>query len=479
MAVWLTCHMTFGQVIIPSDSLKKHVYYLADDSLEGRGLATQSGLTAANYIAGYFKQIGLEPVGEAYLHPFYTRQGQTTLTGNNVVGIIEGSDAEFKEEYIVLGAHYDHIAFKFENGEKIVYNGADDNASGTAAIIEIGRALVQQKEKLKRSIVIVAFDGEESGLIGSSEFVAQEIVPIENVKLMMSIDMIGKYDKSNSVIVGAMGCLKGGDELLSSIAGKHGIEIKKTGKKVSDRTDSKPFGIAGIPALHVTSGIIGPYHKPEDDPDTIDYEGMEKISGLLCDLTVELSNSESLLPITELTTLAKNEGLPFFRFGLKANVGSSYHAYPDEFYNGKSKFSFESGLLTQFRITKNLSLQPEVLYSSSASDFSTGNFRTHSITTPVSLVLATKMNKMFYQRFFLHFGGYYTYHFSGSANGTSLDFDNTYEQTETGLVYGFGVEMMSILVGVNFKYGLSNIMKDENAGELKNRATYFSIGYIF
>ncbi|MHA1207503.1 MAG: M28 family peptidase [Candidatus Hodarchaeales archaeon] len=469
----------FGQVKIPADSLKKHVYYLADDSLEGRGLGTQSGLKVANYIADYFKQIGLKSAGENYLHPFYTRQGQTMLIGNNVVGIVEGSDPELKDEYIVLGAHFDHISYEFKNGEKIVYNGADDNATGTAAIIEIGRVLVQQKEKLKRSVVIVAFDGEESGLIGSREFVKQNIVPVENVKLMMSIDMIGRYAKSNSLIMGAMGSLKGGDEMLFEIAVKHGIEIKKTKNEISSRTDSKPFGQVGIPALHVTSGIIGPYHKPKDDAETIDYEGMEKISGLLYDLTVEIANSKSLEPIRELATQAKNGGLPFFRYGLKANVGSSYHSYPNEFFNGKSKFSSEVGLMTQLKITKNFSLQPEVLYSTLASDFNTGNFRTHSVTTPVSLVLATKMNKVYNLRLYVNVGGYYSYHFSGSANGKSLDFDNTFEQTETGLVYGFGMEVMSVFISVNFLHGLSNLMKDKNIGEFTNRATYFSMGYIF
>ena len=119
------------------------------------------------------------------------------------------------------------------------------------------------------------------------------------------------------------------------------------------------------------------------------------------------------------------------------------------------------------------------MYSTLASNHSLGNFRTHSITTPVSLVLATNMNRTYKSRFFASFGGYYSYNFSGSVNGESLDFDNTYERTETGLVYGFGVEMMSVYIGVNFKRGQSNLMKDKNAGDFTNRATYFTIGYIF
>lgn len=470
----------FGQVIIPADSLKKHVYFLADDSLEGRGMSTPGGTRAANYIAAYFKQIGLKPVGDSYLHPFYSKFGESVmLIGNNVVGVIEGSDSTLKEEYIVLGAHFDHVAYSFDDGVKVIYNGADDNASGTAGIIELGRALIQNKEKLKRSIVIVAFDGEESGLLGSKNFVSQNIVPIKNVKLMMSIDMIGRYAESHSIIMGAMGCLTGGDEMLAAIAEKHDIKIKETGTNISNRTDSKSFGEVGIPALYVTSGIIGPYHKPEDDRETIDYEGMEKISGLLYDLTLQIANSESLVPINKLVNYAQNGGQPIFRYGLKANIGSSHHSYPNEFYSGKHKFSFEAGLLTQLKITKYLSIQPEVMYSTLASDYSTGSFRTHSITTPVSLVLGTAVKKDYNQRFYVNFGGYYSYHFCGSIHGEPIDFDHTFERTETGLVYGIGMEVMSISISVNFKRGLSYLAKDDHLDKILNNATYFSVVYFF
>lgn len=401
------------------------------------------------------------------------------LIGNNVVGIIEGSDSALKNEYIVLGAHFDHISYKVINDQKVIYNGADDNASGTSAIIEIARVLVQHKNSLKRSIVIVAFDGEESGLIGSMNFIEQKTVPTSNIKLMMSIDMIGRYAASHSLIVGAMGCLEDGDEMLLRIAGRHDIVIKETGKKISERTDSKPFGQVGIPALHVTSGIIGPYHKPEDDANSIDYKGMEKISGLLFDLVVETANRESLLPIRKLTQQIKNEGLPIFRYGLKANVGSSYHAYPHKFYNGKKRFSGEVGVMTQLKITNKISLQPEVLYSTLASGNENGDFRTHSITIPVSLVFATKMDKENKNRFFINLGGYYSKHFSGSEDGKSLDFKNFYQEVETGLVYGFGMEMKSVFVCINMKYGLSNIMRDVKKYEFRSRALYFSLGYMF
>ncbi|MCX6224463.1 MAG: outer membrane beta-barrel protein, partial [Bacteroidia bacterium] len=263
------------------------------------------------------------------------------------------------------------------------------------------------------------------------------------------------------------------------IAEKYGISIKTPGASLSGRTDSKSFEQVGIQAFPVSSGIIGPYHKPGDDPETIDYAGMEKISGLLYDLTVEAANGELVEPLRKVTAQVKGGGLPFFRFGLKANIGNSFHSYSHQFYDSKTKFSAEAGLLTQFKITKNFSIQPEVLYSTLASGFLGGNFRTHSVTVPVSLVVATKMNTQLQTRFYANLGGYYRYHFAGSAGGNSLDFDNSFEQAETGVVYGMGVEVMKVFVSVNFKRGLSGVAKDKNMGEFTSRATYFSLGYIF
>lgn len=469
----------FGQADIKSETLKKHVFYLASDELEGRGLGTESGMTAANYIADYFKKVGLKPIGESYFHPFYARVGQSMLEGRNVVGMIEGSDPVLKNEFIVLGAHFDHVSYKFKDGVKVVYNGADDNASGTSAIMEIGRALVKEQKNLKRSVILVAFDGEESGLIGSGKFVKNETVPVDQIKAMMSIDMIGRYAESNSLIMGAMDMLKGGTEQLLIIAEKRDIKIKKTGGDVMNRTDTKPFGDVGIPSIYVTTGIIGPYHKPEDDAETLDYEGMEMISNMLVELTLELADFDALIPINQLTAQAKQKGgLPFFRYGATTNIGTSFHTYTDDFFRSKSKFSSEIGLMTQFKITKNFSLQPEVLYSTMGSKSATGNFRTHSVITPISLIIASNMEGMAEQRFFAKIGGYYSYNFAGAVDGESMDFSNTYNQTETGIIYGIGLEAMSFFISVNFKHGLTGIKQEINT-LFRNRATYFTLGYMF
>ncbi len=113
---------------------------------------------------------GIEPLNGKYLHPFNHREGILNIPGNNVVGVVRGNNPDLKDEYIVLGAHYDHLGWKISGGDTVVYNGADDNASGSASLIEIGRNLAQRKGELGRSVILVAFDGEESGLIGSNHF---------------------------------------------------------------------------------------------------------------------------------------------------------------------------------------------------------------------------------------------------------------------------------------------------------------------
>lgn len=463
--------------ILP-DTLKKHVFFLAGDEMEGRGWATPAGRKAGDYVARHFELAGLNKLGDSYFHPFLVRSGQTVLEGRNVVGWIEGSDPVLKNEFIVLGAHYDHIAYKTSpDGEKIVYNGADDNASGTATVIELGKALM--KSRLNRSVILIAFDAEESGLIGSTELVRQEFVPLDQIKVMFSIDMVGRLAESGSVIMGALDDVRGARELLLELAGDQGIKIKRTGGETTARTDTKPFGDAGIPAVYVSSGIVGPYHRPEDDPETLDYEGMAQIANLLADLTVDLAGMAELEPAGVLAKQDMKDGLPFFRVAAVTSLGSSKHHFPNEFYRGKPVFSLDAGLMTQFKITRNLSLQPEVLYEWSGSKAEGGTFRAHRVSTPVSLMLASNMNEMAGQRFFALVGAYYAWQFAGTSDKQPIDLQSVYAPQLWGFTWGFGLEAMSVYVKATFKYSLTNLYQDGTAGQIRDRGAYLTVGYFF
>lgn len=460
------------------EQLKEHVYILASDSLLGRGFGTPQGLKAAHYIAAEFEEAGIEALDGHYLHPFMHRSGILNIPGNNVIGVVWGSDPELKDEYIVLGAHYDHLGWKMVDGDTVVYNGADDNATGSSSIIEIGRNLVERKGELGRSIILVAFDGEESGLIGSNHFLSDSMVPPHQVKLMFSLDMVGMVEAHNGLDMKGAELLVACDYLVGELAEKYDLPITKTGKKIEQRTDTAPFGELGIPAIAPNTGTESPYHKPEDTAEKLDYDGMAQVANYLSDVTLYLSAQEILSDMTGVKDGEEpGSKAKIFRAGLRLNVGSSLHNYKDQFYKGKSIFATSAGVMASIRLTGNLSLQPEVLYETKGSEHSTGVFRTQSLTTPVNLLLMTSDNE--YVRSYFEFGGYYSYHFGGSIAGSPIDFDNEFNNQEYGLTFGAGFEVMKMVqVGIYVQRGISDL--NQVAGDRINHENiYFKLGFLF
>ena len=207
-----------GQYHTSPESLEKHVHFLASDLLLGRGFGTPQGNIAAEYIAQQFKDAGVQAYQGTYFHHFNSRNGILNIPGINVVGIIPGNHPELKEEYIVLGAHYDHLGWKAHKGDTIVWNGADDNASGTATLIELGRNLATSQESLGRSVILVAFDGEESGLLGSHQILDDAVLPPHKVKLMFSLDMVGMYEAHGGLDMKGINLLYIADYLTQALA---------------------------------------------------------------------------------------------------------------------------------------------------------------------------------------------------------------------------------------------------------------------
>ncbi|RPI44336.1 MAG: M28 family peptidase, partial [Bacteroidetes bacterium] len=322
--------------------LKEHVYFLASDALLGRGFGSSQGREAAGYIAARMQEAGIGPLGGSYYHPFMYRTGILNIQGVNVAGIIPGSDPVLKEEYIVLGAHYDHLGWKMEDGDTVVYNGADDNASGTASIIEIGRDLVAGKAP-GRSIIIIAFDGEESGLRGSTHFVEDSTVPMEKIRLMFSLDMVGMVNANGGLDMLGVELLNESDKITGGIASENNINITKSNSRIGNRTDTAPFGKVGIPAVHAFTGVKSPYHRPEDDPDLLDYDGMARVVSYLSDVTRYLSQVETISDMQPSEEeLQSAEEQKILRAGIRAGAGTGQHIYQEEFYQGKSIFAGEA-----------------------------------------------------------------------------------------------------------------------------------------
>ena len=469
----------FGQFSTPSESLEKHVSFLASDQLLGRGFGTPQGKEAAEYIARQFKDAGVEPLNGTYFHPFMAREGILNIPGINVVGVIPGNDPELKKEYIVLGAHFDHLGWFAKQNDTVVFNGADDNASGTATVIEIGRNLAASQASLGRSVIVVAFDGEESGLIGSTHFLKDSVVPPHAIKLMFSLDMVGMYEAHEGLNMKGVNLLNDADLVTGELANKYNITITRANKSIEQRTDTAPFGAMNIPAIAPNTGSESPYHQPEDTAAALDYEGMALITNYMSEATQVLSSRESL---SAMTGLAEGEEVKpkVFKAGLRWNVGTSYFNYRDSPYVGKPIFATQAGVFTSFRLSRRIYFLPELLYETKGSQYDGGNIRTHAITTPVSFGFSSSGDG--FVRTWAQLGAYFSYQFAGRYGDQSIDFETEFKQQEYGICYGIGLEVMNkVQIGIYFQTGLSNLSQDNNpAGwDLAHQNIYFVTGFVF
>ncbi len=468
-----------AQTAASKDLLSNHVYTLAADSMMGRAVGSKQGLVAANYISKQLELVGVKPYQGRFSHPFSFKQGPVRAFGNNVIGIIEGSDPNLKNEYIVIGAHYDHIGYDHVNGKDIVCNGADDNASGVATIIELGRLLVLQKEMLKRSVIIIGFDGEESGLRGSTALVNDSIIPIDKVKLMVSVDMVGMLKANKRLNLKGSATIENGDAIFMELARKHGFELTETGSAIENRTDTYPFGKLGIPAIAPTTGVLSPYHQPGDDANLLDYEGMATVTDFLLEAVLQFSGQESLVPSKAFSNVAKHGSTKRFTAGIKGAIGRSKQDYPDEFFQGKALFAAQVGVYARVMLSKRLFLQPEVQYETMGSKTANGNMRTHALNTPCNLLFALINNDMVDGRVCLVLGGYHSYTFAGNVGGKSIDFDNHINRSDYGLSYGISLEAMGYQFGCIVKRGLTDILNSNTPGNVRNTAAYLTFGYRF
>jgi len=460
---------------ILKERLKHHVYTLAADSLMGRKAGSKHAKKAANYIAAQWKEIGITPlVGESYFRPFKQNQYQS------LAGIIEGNDPFMKNEYIVVGAHYDHLGIKIKNdSDTIIFNGADDNASGVAALIELGRQLKAIQSTLRRSVVLIAFDAEELGLFGSNEFAANPPFPIEKIKLMMSVDMVGWYKTSGYVKYSGSGTIKNGSMLiLDESLIPNGLHVKTQNfeKSVFTATDTDGFAKKGIPTLAVTTGIESPYHKPEDMAHLIDYEGMALITEHLTNLVQAVSQDDTFHASGKIAS--KHQKYKKFGFGLSVNIGSNYHFYTKGALDGKSASAYGIGLNGQLNMN-NFAIRPEVCYNYINAHHPQGDITTHGITMPLNLLLQTQPSSTGSMAIFA--GPYYSYKLKGQQKGAQLDFDNDFKREEVGLNMGFEMSVLMMRLEFTFRNALTNFTRTKNAdgAHIRNRATFVTLGYKF
>ena len=251
-------------------------------------------------------------------------------TATNIIGFIEGSDPILKNEYIVIGAHYDHLGYGGHRSGSLnpdslqIHNGADDNASGTAGVLELSHKLMMNKRSLGRSIITICFDAEEKGLLGSKFYTQNPTKNLEQTTLMINMDMIGRLDEK-AVTVGGAGSAKDLSDIVEKVQNKHSLKIEKNMSGMDfGRSDHASFYKENIPALFFFTGAHQDYHKPTDDWDKIDYQGEKDILNFLYDLIIQLSNIEQKLLFTEIIDKSPNNESPSFNvtFGVVPSYGS-------------------------------------------------------------------------------------------------------------------------------------------------------------
>ncbi len=216
------------------------------------------------------------------------KRDQTTI--KNVVGVLEGEGPQ-ADETIVIGAHYDHLGRGADGSlaplSHEIHNGADDNASGTAALLEVARRLATRPGKLPRRIVFIAFTGEERGLLGSEYYVKNPLIPIEQTIAMLNMDMVGRL-KDDKLIVYGTGTADELNQLVDAANEHYHFNISKqaSGFGPSDQTS---FYAKKIPVLHFFTGIHSDYHRPSDDSDKVNVAGMNRIADLVAEVAVGLA----------------------------------------------------------------------------------------------------------------------------------------------------------------------------------------------
>jgi aminopeptidase N len=266
--------------------LRADVYYLASDTLEGRGISTPGIDLAARHIQAEFKRLGLKsgtPDG-SYYQPFEFKRSSATaaVTLRNVIGVLDGK-GEKANEIIVVGAHYDHLGFGQFNSlapEALrgrIHPGADDNASGVSAMLELARRFAARGAPPHRRMVFVAFCAEESGQIGSRHYAAKEpLFPIKNTVAMMNFDMVGRLRNDELGIAGNESAKEFGD-LLAAAGARSPVKLRLGGPEYPSDSDHASFSNVGVPILYICTGSHEDRHTPADTADKINFEGMAKV----------------------------------------------------------------------------------------------------------------------------------------------------------------------------------------------------------
>jgi TonB family protein len=284
----------------PRERMREIVEVLASDSLRGRGAGTFYEYRAARYIEKKFLDGGLELL---YPHPgqdFSIVAGDgDTLSSQNVVAYVEGWDSALKDEYVIIGAHYDHLGYNklTVNGEESlqVFRGADDNGSGVAVLLEVARLVASRPFDFRRSVLFVAFGAEERGMTGSWYFANRAFAPIGNTSVMINLDMVGRGIDGEDVNIYTIFPNEELDYLLGKTSEMPLMISPVIHSEDYFAGDHQTFALKGIPSILVTTKLHNDYHTVNDTPDKIRYPVMEHISQYVFNFVKLVANMDEKL----------------------------------------------------------------------------------------------------------------------------------------------------------------------------------------
>jgi len=284
---------------ITADSLRGNLSFIASDALEGRSTPSRGLDLAAEYIAAQFRRAGLEPAGDdgyfqtaslADLGPrgeaLQRQLGEpaASMKVRNVAGILRGSDPLLRDTYVLLTAHYDHVGLATQGDDRI-FNGANDDGSGTVSVVEIAAALASLPVHPARSIVFMTFFGEERGLLGSRYYAQHPLVPPEKTIADLNLEQVGRTDATNGPQI-KNASVTGFDfsdlpKILADAAQAAGVTVYKDSQGSDpyfSRSDNQPLADLGIPAHTLCVAFDYPdYHKVSDHWEKVDYANMATV----------------------------------------------------------------------------------------------------------------------------------------------------------------------------------------------------------
>ena len=261
--------------------MEENVRHIVAEGYNGRKAGTADEKAVAEYLYGQLEKMGVAMLTPLEGDDFFMVQGADTIHSRNVVGVIEGYDPKLKEEYVVIGAHYDHIGTGKTvldgEGKVQIYPGADDNASGVAALLEVAREISLQHFMFRRSVIIAFFGGNELGTAGSWYFLNRSFPQVENIVAMINLDMVGRSGRENRMEVFVAGANRELVGMTRQLSGR-ALSLAPVYTPIDYvASDHRNFYEKGIPSVLFTTGMHRDYHTVRDTPDKLGYPQMGRL----------------------------------------------------------------------------------------------------------------------------------------------------------------------------------------------------------